>query len=141
VSERGSPEENLVGVVEELTDHGVAEVAVGLLHQEEVEELTLGAEHGQVVLGPACSLDMASMGVEGAGDSEMVEREVAQSDVLLELGGVRDPLAETLGHHQVVVGVSQQSGDARVECWLGCPVGSAARHVPRHIWPTSSGIS
>ena len=44
-------ERHLVGVDEELADHGVGEVTVGLLDEYGVEELPLVPQHCEVILG------------------------------------------------------------------------------------------
>ena len=107
------PELDLVCVEQQRPDHGVSEVAVGLLHEQEVSVLTLRAKHRQVVLGPSLPLDGRHMGVEGPGHAEVIEGEVAEGDVLLQFRRIRDPLAETLGQNHVVVGMGHQARQMR----------------------------
>ena len=46
--------------------------------------------------------------------AEQVEPDVAERDVLLQLGGVRDPLAESLGEHERVVAEAERVRDPGV---------------------------
>ena len=135
------PEKPLVDVEEQLTDDCVGEVAVGLLDEQQIGELALDATHGQVVLVSSLPFDLAGQRVQGTGDTEMVEGDVAQGDIELELGGVGDPLTEPLGHNHVVVGMGEQPGDLRIEVGHRCAVRRSADDALAHICPTSSGIS
>ena len=86
----------------------MGEVTVGLLHEEDVEELPFRPPHGEVVLCAPFPLELAGMCVEGTCHPEMIQGDVAQGYVLFELGRPRDPLTETLGQDQVVIGVSDE---------------------------------
>ncbi len=128
-SETG-PDEGVIGVHEQRTHHRAGEISVRLLAENEVRELAFVPQERQVVLGAPVALEVRRVLVAGAGDAEMVEGEVAEGDVLLEVGSPRDPLAEPLGEYEVVVPASNQ------ECRE--PVG---RLRCRHMCPTSSGMS
>ena len=102
-----------------------------------MQELALGAEHRQVVFGAPLPFIGPGKRVEGTRHPEMVEGDVAQGDVLLELGSSRDPFPEALGQHEVVVGVRQQHRESVVEVHRR----GAGRGGTGHMCPTSSGIT
>ena len=78
-------------------------------------------------------LELPGMCVEGTGHPEMIQGDVAQGDVLFELGRPRDPLTETLGQDQVVIGVSDQ-GTHRVRVVRSrCPLGSGGDDRLAHM--------
>jgi len=109
------PNEPLVDIEEELANDGLGEVAVRLLDEQEVEELTLASSHGEVILGPPFALDPSCVRVEDAGHPEMVESDIAECDVDLEIGGAGNPLPQALGQNHVVVGVRHDGPDTRVD--------------------------
>ena len=79
---------------DELPGDRLGEVAVRLLDDPRAAELRLVAEVGEVVLGAPGR--RARVVQERAGVAEQVERDVAERDVLLELGGAGDPPAQLL---------------------------------------------
>ena len=85
----------------------MGKVPVGLLDQQEVQVLPLAAHHGELVLVAANAFDGSGQGVEGTRHTQVVEREIAEGDVLLELRRPRDPFTQALGEDHVVVGVPQ----------------------------------
>lgn len=117
------PKPDLIAVDEELAGDGLAEIAVGLLADQQVGKLALVAGHRQVVLGSALPLQLAVTGEQCPGDTQMIEGNVAESEVELEVGSRGDPTRKLLGQDQVVVGVSEDGA------------------YIAHIWPTSSGMS
>ena len=90
-----------VGRRDELPGDRLGEVAVRLLDDPGGAELGLVAEVREIVL--AAPVGRARVVQEGAGVPEQVERDVAERDVLLELGGARDPPAELLREDQGVI--------------------------------------
>ena len=56
-----------------MADDGLGEVAVGLLEEEQVAVLAVVAQVGELVFVAAPALDLAGIGVEGAGLAEEVE--------------------------------------------------------------------
>ena len=103
------PELDLIDVEEDAPHHGVGEIAIGLLHEEEVEELALRPPHGVVVLAAPFPFQAPRRArMSSACHPEVIEGDVAQGDVLLELGGSGNPFTEPLGQDQVVVGVGDQ---------------------------------
>ena len=137
------PQRQLIGVEKQLASHGLGEVAVGLLDQQTVGELTLGTQHRKVVLRPPRTLSTGGIGVDGSCLAEEVDPDVGQRDVLLEFGPVRDPLPQALGQNEVVVGVAQQIREQRRLDLTGRALRLTGnnRLGPSHIFPTSSGIS
>ena len=125
----------------------MGEVAVGLLTEDQVEELPLGAPHRQRVLVAPSALHLAGMGQEVAGHPQVIEGDVGQGDVLFEVRRPADPLAQPLGEDQVVVAQPEQIGEVRLERQRGvlcggrrrsprCPPARQARATPAHICPT-----
>jgi hypothetical protein len=82
------PERHLVGIEEELAKYGVGKIAVGLLDEQQICELALIPEHRELVFGTPLAFDFTGAGVEGPGDAEMIEGDIAQSNVDLEFGAI-----------------------------------------------------
>jgi hypothetical protein len=72
------PELKLVTVEEELSHNGVGKVAVGLFHQQQVEEGSIGSTHGESVFVPAPAFNHSSALKDQSSDAEMVESKVSQ---------------------------------------------------------------
>jgi hypothetical protein len=99
------PEQQLlVGGEVELARDGVREVPVRLLDELAVAERPLLPQVGQFVL-------VAEPGVERAGLAEQVQRDVGERDLLLQRRCVPDPLAQSVGEDEGVVGEGE-SGTA-----------------------------
>ena len=90
----------------ELPRDRVGEVAVRLLEEPRVAPLGLVAPVGEVVF--AATRRRSGVVQERAGVADEVEGDVAEGDVLLELGGAGDPHAELLGEHERVVAEPQR---------------------------------
>ena len=86
---------------EELARDRVGEVAVGLLEQPGAAELGLVAPVGQVVF--AATGCRAGIVQQRACVPQQIESDVAERDVLFELGGAADPPAELLRQNQRIV--------------------------------------
>ena len=100
----------LVVAHDELPGDGDREVAVGLLEQLHRAEFVLAAEVGEVVLAPA--VQASGVAQEGPGVAQLVQRDVAQGDVLFELGCPGNPVAQALGQDQGIVAQAEgQFGD------------------------------
>ena len=92
------------------------EVAVGLFEELHRAEFVLAAEVGQVVLAPA--VQAAGVAQEGPGVAQLVQGDVAQGNVLFELGGAGDPVAQALGQDQGVVAQAQgEFGGVLARVW------------------------
>ncbi len=114
----------LPGVEQELADDGVAEIAVRLLDERQVEVLRFLAQVCELVLAAAAALELPGMREQQPRLPEQVERHVGEPEVLLERRRVPDPFAEPLREHEVRVGEPQDVAPVR-----------------RHSVFTSSGMS
>ena len=94
-------------VVEHLSRHGDGEITVGLLDDQGVPEVGRVAEVGEVVLVMATAFELPGVGVEVPGLPEEIEADVGQRHVLLELGGVGEPLGESVAEDEGSVGLPQ----------------------------------
>ena len=91
---------------DELPGDRVGEVAVGLLDDPRAAELGLVAEVGEIVL--AAPVGRARVVQERARVAEQIECDVAERDVLLELGRAGDPPAQLLRQDERVVAQPQR---------------------------------
>src|SRR6188768_244050 len=97
----------LPGIEQELANDRVAEVAVRLLDQRQVEVLRLLAPIRERILAATLALELARVRQEEPSLAEEVERDVREPEILLERRRVPDPFAEPLREHQVRVGQPQ----------------------------------
>ncbi len=114
----------LPGVEQALPHDRVAEIAVRLLDQRQVQVFGLVAQEGERILVAAPPLDFAGMRQQAPRLSEQVERHIGKAEVLLERGRMADPFAEPLREHEIRVRKAEHVAAMR-----------------RHSVFTSSGIS
>jgi hypothetical protein len=104
---------------------GDGEVAIRPFADQQVREVPLVAVVREIVLGPSAAFQVCRVRQQRPRLPELVEPDVAERDVLLELRGVRDPLAHPLGRDQGVVTEPEGVGE----------------HIVVHRCSTPSGIS
>ncbi len=66
----------------------MGEVLVGLLHQEQVDILTLVTEESQVVAGLGAPVQRCRMLKEVHCNAEMIEGDIGDREIFLELRGI-----------------------------------------------------
>jgi hypothetical protein len=116
------------GVVEELAHHGVAEITVRALGDQEVPEIPRIAQIGEVIGAAPLALDLAREAEPELGLADQVERGVGERDVLFENRRVAAPLADPVAEDQRGVAEPAEKLEQR-------------RVLFHHIAPTSSGMS
>ena len=94
-------------VVQHLSRHGDGEITVGLLDDQGVPEVGRVMLVGEVVLVMAMAFELPGVGVEVAGLPEEIEADVGQRHVLLEFGGVGEPLGESVAEDEGSVSLPQ----------------------------------
>ena len=101
------PVEERSVVVQHLPRHGDSEITVGLLDDQGVPEVGRVTFVGEMVFVMAMAFELAGVGVEVAGLPEEIEADVGQRHVLLEFGGVGEPLGESVAEDEGSVGLPQ----------------------------------
>jgi hypothetical protein len=91
------------GVKVELSGHGVAKVAVGLLDEHMIAKLTVASPVGNSVFGHSITDAPGGKLVVLACQPYEVEGKVAQGDVFFENGSVSAPFAQAVAKHQRIV--------------------------------------
>ena len=85
-------------------------MAVRLLQQQQVAEFVFIAKKREIVLATALAFQFAGIGVEHAGLSDVVEREVRVRQLLLELRVRGNEFDQALAEHQRVVAEARNVG-------------------------------
>ena len=96
------------GRVEELPHHGVGEIAVRLLQQQQIAILPDVAQVGELVLVVALAFDLGGVGVEFARLAEQVEAHIGERHVLFHHGRVAAPFRQPVPEDQRIVGAAQR---------------------------------
>ncbi len=78
--------------IEQLPYHGHGEVAVELLHQQQIGIAVLVAQVGKVILAAALAFDLAGILIVEPRLPDQVEREVGERDILLQHRRLARPL-------------------------------------------------
>ena len=108
-------------------DRRIAEMAIGLLDEQQVTILVFRAQECEIVFVSVLALALAGIRVEHAGLTDVIEREVGIGKFFFEFRTRGNQLDHALPEHQRVVAES-------------CYVANQCR-VGRHRLSTSSGIS
>jgi hypothetical protein len=95
------PQTQLIGIEQDLASDGLGEVSVRLFTDEQIGELAFGTEHGQLILGATILSDPQ----ERSCNSQMIEGDVAESDIRLQVRCPGHPLSQPLGDNEVVISV------------------------------------
>ena len=117
-------EAELPGVEQALPHDRVAEIAVRLLDERQVQVFGFLAQVRELVLAAATALERAGMREQQARLPEQVERHIREPEVFLERRSMADPFAEPLREHEVRVREPEDKASVR-----------------RHSVFTSSGMS
>src|SRR5256886_14565295 len=129
----------LPGIEQPLAHDGVAKVAVRLLGECQVGEIRRITQKGQRVLVTSPALELARVGEQQPRLPDEIERQVGESQVLLECRRVTDPLAQALPEHEARVGEAQHVANVRRLLRRIALVRRVPPRAPRFL--TSSGMA
>ena len=135
----GGVQLELPGIDQPLPHDRVAEVAVRLLGEGEVQELRRISQEGERVLVAPAAFELAGIREEQPRLADEIEREIGEPQVLLERRRMANPLSEALAEHKRGVGKAQDVDAARLlRRHTGRP-GHRQRRAHRFL--TSSGMA
>ena len=96
------------GRVKELPHHGMGEIAVRLLQQQQIAILPDVAQVRELVLVVALAFDLRGVRVQFARLAEQVEADIGERHVLFHHGRVAAPFRQPVPQNQRVVGAAQR---------------------------------
>ena len=117
-------------VEQELAQDGLAEIAIGLLHQQHVAEVPDVAQHGKVIRAAALAFNLSRKAQPHLRLPDEVQRDIGQRDIFLQRRRVAAPFADPVAQHEGVVAHPAQKFEQL-----------ALVHLRHHMAPTSSGMS